>query len=245
MKRYAYLAQLLLLFGLTITTQAGCGEGVGGGAHAAVDWRIYDLDGTTPINCAAVGADWVVVKLTNFETKVTFTDTFACDDWNWTGITAGVPVGYYTATLELHTATPAYPGASTLLDTFTAPPNGTYFLDVGTSSLNEPPIDFLVNRFIPSWKIFRGGVEVSCAQAGATGVDIDIYYPGQDISRTYSFSCTDPQPASLGIPMGSYVVGWQAILTRPGEDIALTDPANFSVQNGMMAILPSVAFAVP
>jgi hypothetical protein len=246
MKRYAFLAQFLLLFGLTITTQAGCGEGRGGGARAAVDWRIYDLDdvnATTPMNCAAVGAAWVVVKLTNFETQETFTDNFPCDDRYWEGVTAGVPAGYYTATLELHAASPAYPGASTLLDAYVMPTKDTYLLEVGTSSLD--PIDFFVNRFAPSWRIYRGGVEVSCAQAGATGVDIDIYYPGQDIPRTYSFSCTDPQPASFGIPMGNYIVGWQAILTRPGQDIALTDPANFSVQNDAMAVLPLVAFAVP
>lgn len=147
MKRYAFLAQFLLLFGLTIATQTGCGDGNEGYAHAVIDWRIYyvdDVNAAYPISCAQAGAAWVVVKLNNYQTQEVFTNTFACDDRHWQGMTAGVPAGYYTANLELHTGSPAYPGASTLLDAFTLPTTDTYLLEVGTSALD--PIYFYVNR---------------------------------------------------------------------------------------------------
>ena len=135
MKKSSLLSRSLWLFGLTLTALTGCGSSVhsgngvrNGAAGASFDFQIFDINGTTSLRCADVGAYTVTTVLTNASTKEVFRDEFNCDDVYYAGTIPSVPVGNYTISYELHAMNPI--GGVTLLDQ-TVP--GTIYLGPGVT----------------------------------------------------------------------------------------------------------------
>ena len=247
MKKSSLLSRSLWLFGLTLTALTGCGSSVhsgngvrsgGGGAGASFDFRIFDINGTTSLRCADVGAYTVTTVLTNVSTKEVFTDEFNCDDVYYAGTIPSVPVGNYTLSYELHSQAPI--AGVTLLDQ-TIP--GPIYLGPGITPLEG--VDFQVNSFYIQWNIFQGGVAASCAKVGGSQVRLDVIYPGQSTPSPYYFPCTDPEGTTLAIPMGPYSISWRmSLLTSAGTTISSTQAASFQVTIDQLATLPSVAFSL-
>jgi hypothetical protein len=176
-----------------------------------MQWSVYDLGDTAmayPLTCADVGAGDVVLTMVNQSTQATYTDTFHCASANYDGTSAYVPSGTYAIKVDLYGDPVVYGNSTTLLDELTS----TQALVSGSNPLGV--IDFMVNSFVLGWSISYGGVSTTCAAAGASWVELDVYFSGQTKATAYFFPCdvTSYRAATTAIPMGSYSVQWQAYL---------------------------------
>lgn len=250
MMKSTLLSRTLWLFSLTLAALTGCGgksSGSSGSAYAAFDFRVYDLNGSTPVTCADVGAAQVVTTLVNVATNEQFTNSFPCNDATWAYTIPAVPVGDYYITYELHSATPT--AGNTLLDiqTFPASSTDSYHLARGTSTLEG--VDFMVNAFDVAWGITKGGVSASCGQVGGTTVRLDVMYPSATQATSYYFDCVEYEGLTMGIPVSdtdlSYPVTWKMVLLNAAnQTLGSTQSFSYTVSYDKNALLPAVTFSL-
>jgi hypothetical protein len=116
---------------------------------------------------------------------------------------------------------------------------------------NTVVADFLLNSYILNWQITANGAITTCANVGASYVELDIYYAGQTTATAYYFNCASNRNSSTGlyqdittaIAMGSYPIQWQAFLQDAAyKDLASTQLATYSVLSGIQANLQTAYF---
>jgi hypothetical protein len=232
---------MLALFG------AGCGGGGGhssSGTYVYLQWSLYDLDDTAytkPLLCEDTGAGVIVLS----DASNTYTDTFNCKTANYEASGHTIPSGTYSLTATLYGDPAVYGNSTTVLDTIELP---TQTLVTGP---NTVVADFLLNSYILNWQITANGAITTCANVGASYVELDIYYAGQTTATAYYFNCASNRNSSTGlyqdittaIAMGSYPIQWQAFLQDAAyKDLASTQLATYSVLSGIQANLQTAYF---
>jgi hypothetical protein len=239
--RLAGILGMLALFG------AGCGGGGGHastGAYVFLQWSLYDLDDTAyakPLLCDDAGAGAIVLS----DVQGTYSDTFNCKTANYEASGHTIPSGTYSLTATLYGDPAVYKNSTTVLDTIALPPQTL------VNGANTVVADFLLNAYILNWQIVSGGVVTTCANVGASYVELDIYYAGQTTATAYYFNCASNRDSITGlyrditsaIAIGSYPIQWQAFLQDASyRDLASTQLAPYNVLSGVQADLQTAYF---
>jgi hypothetical protein len=224
------------IFGVLALLGAGCGGGHSS-AYADMQWSLADLgDPNTGLTCADVGAGNIEVVLQS--STGTYSDTIPCASPNYSA-SYTIPSGAYSVTATLYGDPGVYGNATTVLSTL-------QFSQTLVNGPNTVPFDFLVNSYVLNWSITSGGSATTCANVGATYVELDIYYSGQATPEIYYFNCASNfNPATYiyrdittAISEGSYLVQWQAFLQDAGHnDLTSTNLASYNVVSGVQAEL--------
>jgi hypothetical protein len=230
---------MLALFG------AGCGGGHKSGAYVYLQWNLYDLGDTTgaqPLLCEDAGAG--LIELSDAQGIVI--DTFNCNTANYEASGHTIPSGTYSLTATLYGDPAVYGNNRTVLATVPLP---TLTLVTGPNTM---VVDFWLNAYILNWQITSGGLVTTCANAGASYVELDIYYAGQSDATVYYFNCASNRNPSTGIyraitraiDLGSYPIQWQATLQDINyKDLLSTSVYSYNVVSGVQAELGTATFA--
>ena len=229
---------MLALFG------AGCGGGGGhssSGAYVYLQWSLYDLGDTVyaqPLLCEDTGAGVIELR----DDSRGYFDTFNCNTANYEASGHIVPSGTYSLTATLYGDPAVYKNTTTVLDTIQLPPQTL------VTGPNTVVADFLLNAYILNWQITAGGLISTCANVGASYVELDVYYAGQSTATAYN--CASNRNSSgvyrditTAISAGSYAIQWQAFLQDAAyRDLASTQLAPYNVLSGVQADLQTAYF---
>jgi hypothetical protein len=232
--RQLRLAGILATFAL-----AGCGSGHSGGAggtgYATFAWYLFDIEDTgyaTALTCSEVGATSVVVTLTNQATGTVYTQTAAnCADGAMS--TTYVPAGSYTAGFDLYGDPAIYGNSTTFLDSFDA--TGTFRIVAGANDFRAEYAPFIVQSFTVSWGVYYLSALTTCANVGATNVDLLFAVAGSSTWVTSPFNCATGSGVSYAIPYFTTptTAQWKLYL------VDATVPRNLQVIDGGTVALPT------
>jgi len=233
-------------------TAGSGGTGGGGGAGPAqavtlsFSWSAYWLKGTTktPILCADLGAQTVGLSilgdtLENGEQLLSSTGEF-CATGAYQNYPLALPPGAYSLGVSLASGLAADNTLKSLLSGL-----ASFSVAPGTTHIDIPEIK-LVRIMLPlSWSIEKAGSTSTCANVGATQVDLVLTEVRDDYMNTISWS----QPCSLNPSQplakpGTYQLS--ATLKNDSSTLATwmgTDKLSFSTESA--AIPPAITFKVP
>lgn len=230
-------------------TTAGGGTGGAGPVQAVTltfSWSTYWLKGTTktPLTCADLGAQAVGFAvsgkaLDGEETVLAPMGQF-CENGSYQNYPITLPAGEYSLGVSLSSGLAANQTLKALLSglaTFTVP--------AGATHVDIPEVK-LVRIMLPlSWSIEKSGSSSTCANVGATQVDLVLNEVRDDYVNTISWS----QPCSLSPSQPLAKPGtYQLTATLKSDSATLatwTAPEKLSFSTESAAIPPAITFKVP
>lgn len=229
----------------------GGSGGMGGAGPAqaltlSFSWSAYWLKGTTktPITCADLGAQTVGLSISSdaldsAEQLLSSTGEF-CATGAYQNYPLALPPGAYSLGIRLASGLAADNTLKSLLSglaSFTVAP--------GTTHIDIPEIK-LVRIMLPlNWSIEKSGSASTCANVGATQVDLVLNEVRDDYVNTISWS----QPCSLNPSQPLAKPGtYQLSATLKSDSSTLATwmaPDKLSFSNESAAIPPAITFKVP
>lgn len=230
---------------------AGAGAGMGGAAAAqavtlSFSWSTYWLKGTTktPITCADLGAQAVGFSISGEALEggeaVLSTSGQFCDTGAYQNYAMALPPGQYSLGVSLSAGLAADLNLKSLLSGL-----ASFSVAAGMTHIDIPEVK-LVKIMLPlSWSIEKAGSSSTCANVGATQVDLVMNEVRDDYVNTISWS----QPCSLSPSQplakpGTYQL--TATLKNDSSTLATwTAPDQLSFSTESAAIPPAITFKVP
>jgi hypothetical protein len=227
----------------------GAGAGGAGPAQAltlSFSWSTYWLKGTTktPLTCADLGAESVRFSISgeapDSAEQVLSYDGESCASGAYQNYPLALPPGAYSLGISLATGLATDSTLKALLSGL-----ASFSVAPGATHLDLPEIK-LVRIMLPlSWSIEKSGSTSTCANVGATQVDLVLTEVRDDYVNTISWS----QPCSLNPSQplakpGTYRLS--ATLKNDSSTLATwaaPDKLSFSTESA--AIPPAITFKVP
>jgi hypothetical protein len=200
-----------------------------------VAWTIQDASGAAS-TCDGVAAVEMDLDLLNLNTNVDYHGVYACSDMM--GTSCALPAGPYSMAMRLRDA------AGTLLSEL-APPDTLYITSGQTTDLGTIPFaanqggsDAGTGQAIKlAWTIDRAGAILTCADAGATTVEVQVG------AQKFPFPCDDGSAQTPSITVGTYPVTIR-LLDAQGTPLSVTQTMNVALPANLLLDLGTVPFDV-
>jgi len=216
--------------GGTPSSVVTCTGGTTSNFHVA--WTIQDASGN-PSSCDGVAGAEMDLDVVNLDTNVQYHGVYACSDMQ--ASSCSVPPGSYSVTMRLRD------GKSNVISL--TPPD-TFTVTAGqTTDLGSIPFSASQGLTGPgqglglSWTISRQGASITCDQAGAATLEIDVG------DQKFPFTCSDGSATSPPVAPGTYPVTLR-LLDAQGTALSVTQTMPVAIPAGKLVALGSVPFEV-
>jgi hypothetical protein len=218
------------------TTSTGGGTltcAAGTSSDFKVAWTIDDANGG-PSSCAGVNALEMDLDLLDLDTNVDSHGIFACTDMG--GTSCALPPGPYSFAMRLRDGTGKL--ISELVSTDTV-----HIVSGQTTDLGTIPFWSSQGSTGPgqglgaSWTISRQGATVTCDQAGAATLEIDVG------DQKFPLTCSDGKGITPPVTPGIYPVTFR-LLDAQGNALSVTQTMSVAVPAGKLVDLGTIPFDV-
>lgn len=226
------LARTALTLAVPALLASGCfgSDGDDDDQKFFLNWDLRYVGEEQTIACEDAGTPTVELAMVNNATGAQYTDTFTCSQRQ--GFSRALPTGNYSWQVRLRTQD----GTVVSQDQDTADIFRHDGTDLGGFLFN-------IQAFHLNWTLVRGGVGVSCAQAGAANVVLYAQLGG-GMAQRYVFPCAESAGVTTAIPIGTYAV-WLELQNAQGGVITAIQAMTFPVRGTELAILPPITWVIP
>jgi hypothetical protein len=198
-----------------------------------VAWTIEDASGA-PSSCDGVVAQEMDLDMLNLGSNANYHGVFACSDMM--GTSCALPAGSYSVAMRLRD------GKGALLSELVIPQT-LPITDGQTNDLGSIPFSASMGMTGPgqgiglAWTIQRQGATITCTDAGAATLEVDIG------DQKFPFTCDDGKGTTPPVTVGTYDVKLQ-LLDGQGTALSVTQTMSVVIPAGKLVDLGSVPFDV-